>query len=186
MGLAVNNNHLTTAATSTKSFKKEGPVAQPSNMGLAVNNHLTTAATSTKSFKKEGPVAQPCNISITTKQLLQTKVDSNVKKFKDLGDHGIVSLNDVLKFGNSDHVNRKGSSKQNYIHSKLHLDKNVPNYQVQPMPRSNIIPDSNINRDVYKYLPNRAHSKFGFSNGGTISKVNTPKLMDGVTLKLKN
>lgn len=155
-------------------------------------NPMKVAAQSQKSFKKEGPIEPPSNIGLlTNNNMVSLNVVSNVKKLKDGGDHNIPTLENTLFTSNVDHINQKRISQQKYIHDPIELSKNVPNYQAQTISNLNIKPNRNVydlagqTVSLTKNRPARNHSFLSASSGGNMVKINQEKMITGVTLKTR-
>jgi hypothetical protein len=188
----IHRDPLKVTAEAKRSFKKEGPQAPPTNINLMVNSKAMANTVETKrSFKKEGPQAPPTNIDlmINSKSMTNT-VTSNTRKLKDTGDQrNIPVLDGVLLTTNVDHINQKRISQQKYIHGDIQLEKNIPNHEVQSTNNLNIRPNKNIYELAGQTVkltdnrPSRPVSNFGANSGGTMVKLNQPKMIQGVTLK---
>lgn len=157
----IHRDPMKVSAESKKSFKKEGPIEPPSNIGLMVNNNMV-------------------NLSI----------NSSMKKLKDTGDQrSIPTLENALITSNVDHINQKRISQQKYIHGDVELVKNVPNHEAQTTSNLNIRPNKNVYElggqtvALTNNRPFRGHSNFGVSSGATMVKINQDKMISGVTLK---
>ncbi|CCV01816.1 hypothetical protein IIV22_139L [Invertebrate iridescent virus 22] len=152
---------------------------------------IRVSTESNKSFKKEGPQAPPSNIDLMINNRVTTNVNSNVKKLKDEGDHLIPTLNNTLLVTNTDHINQKRISQQKYLNTNVFLSKNVPNYQAQTTSNLNIQKNKNIYElggqsvALTNNRPSRKVSGFSAHSGGTMTKLNQEKIINGVTLKTR-
>ncbi|CCV02342.1 hypothetical protein IIV30_147L [Invertebrate iridescent virus 30] len=152
---------------------------------------IRVSTESNKSFKKEGPQAPPSNIELMINNRVTTNVNSNVKKLKDEGDHLIPTLNNTLLVTNTDHINQKRISQQKYLNTNVFLSKNVPNYQAQTTSNLNIQKNKNMyelggqNVALTNNRPSRKVSGFSAHSGGTMTKLNQEKIINGVTLKTR-
>ncbi|CCV01989.1 hypothetical protein IIV22A_145L [Invertebrate iridescent virus 22] len=152
---------------------------------------IRVSTESNKSFKKEGPQAPPSNIDLMINNRVTTNVNSNVKKLKDEGDHLIPTLNNTLLVTNTDHINQKRISQQKYLNTNVFLSKNVPNYQAQTTSNLNIQKNKNMYElggqsvALTNNRPSRKVSGFSAHSGGTMTKLNQEKIINGATLKTR-
>jgi hypothetical protein len=120
--------------------------------------------------------------------LLRSNVTSNARRFRDTGDsRTIPELSVPLHVSHVDQLNHKKTSKQNYIHSEVHLDS-VPSRS--RIPALAVAP--NRNNYELKGVPvvmssvrpsQRKVSKFGAHSGGTIVRPNQVAPITGAVLK---
>lgn len=152
---------------------------------------IRVSTESNKSFKKETPQAPPSNIELMINNRVTTNVNSNVKKLKDEGDHLIPTLNNTLLVTNTDHINQKRISQQKYLNTNVFLSKNVPNYEAQTTSNLNIQKNQNMYElggqsvALTNNRPSRKVSRFSAHSGGTMTKLNQEKIINGVTLKTR-
>jgi hypothetical protein len=152
---------------------------------------MKVSAESKRSFKKEGPAAPPSNIGLLVNSgAVAFDVNSNVRKLKDTGNQrNIPILESQLLASNVDHINQKKISQQKYLNTDVHLSKNVPNYEAQTTSNLNLRPNKNIYElggQTVKLTNNRPYrgvSNFGATSGGTMVKINQDRMINGVTLK---
>jgi hypothetical protein len=155
---------------------------------------MRVSAESTRSFKKEGPIAPPSNIGLMVNEnMMVNSINSNVKKLKDVnGERIIPVLDQQILTSNVDHINQKRTSQQKYLNTEVQLSKNVPNYTMMTNSNHNIKPNMNFYElggqtvKLMKNRPQRNVSNFGANSGGTMVKINQDKLISEAKLKAKN
>lgn len=153
---------------------------------------IRVSTESKKSFKKEVPLSPPSNIELMiNNNNLLANVNSNVKKLKDVGDQrAIPTLNNTLLVG-IDNINQKRISQQKYLNTDVFLSKNVPNYEAQTTSNLNIQKNKNMYElggqsvALTNNRPSRKVSNFSAHTGGTMTKLNQDKIINGVTLKTR-
>jgi hypothetical protein len=160
----VTTNQITTGETNANTVLD-------SKRFLQNNLNVFAQSNSRKNIRSdEASIVKETNSYLQSRNLIEatTNVNSNCNttSIDDIADLGSIKLQSPLIIEKEGNFIKTGG--QNYLHSEIELDKNLPNYQFETSKIQNKL-QRNINPDKLKKLSRKSQAKNGIINNSGIT-----------------